>query len=537
MLRNKEIIQITGLSFLTILFFCLSFPPADLGYFGWFALVPWFILIIRGKKHVLLSSYLVGLFFFFTELSWLRHVTYAAWLLLSLYCALYFLCFAFCIRRAVLKLKLPIVFVAPCVWIALEYIRSYLFSGFPWFFAGHTQYRCLPVIQICDITGVSGVSFIIIMVNAYIAWLIAHCFLKEKGNEKNDEIALWVGRKHEFIYLSYILPPLFVIGALWYGVHWLKGYKPYDGPVVCLVQGNIPQDVKAAPSEEEEVDTLRKYYDLSVRVKGEPVDIVVWPETMVPGILNINPDLTGRKIDYLSQLTVVQLAQELNANLLLGGISLVLSEDDQRYFNSVYFYGINGKLLDRYDKIHLVPFGEFTPLKKYFPFLAKLVPYSVGLSPGKAPTLFHLKTLQNQTFRFGASICYEDTVPALLRNLKKQGVDFIFNVTNDGWFHDSAELEQHLAIMVFRAVENRTGMARAANTGISAFVSPDGNIYSKLTDSEGRQKEISGVLLNRIKLVKSDNTYYTLYGDWFPLVCLTVTGGMVLSSFFKRLYT
>ncbi|MCF6147524.1 MAG: apolipoprotein N-acyltransferase [Candidatus Kuenenia sp.] len=534
-MRNKEITQIIGLSFLTILFFCLSFPPADIGYFAWFAFVPWFLLIMRGRKYVYLASYFVGALFFFSELSWLRYVTYAAWLLLSLYCALYFLCFAFCIRRIVLKLKLPFVFVAPCVWVSLEYIRSHLFSGFPWFFAGHTQYRYLPVIQICDITGVSGISFLIIMVNAYIAWLIAHCF-RNNHNEK-ENIALWVGRKQNFIYLSYILPIPLVIGVLLYGAFWLKNYTPYEGPVVCLVQGNISQEVKAESSEEEEVKTLKKYYDLSLRVKGEPIDLVVWPETMVPGILNINPDITGRKIDYLSQLTAVQLAQELKASLLLGGISLFLFEEDQKYFNSVFFYGRNGEFLDRYDKIHLVPFGEFTPLEKYLPFLSKLVPYSVGLSHGEKSTVFHLTTLQNQGFNFGASICYEDTVPSLIRKLKKQGVDFIFNVTNDGWFHDSAELEQHLAIMVFRAVENRTCMARAANTGISAFVGPGGTIYGKLNDAEGRQKEISGTLVNRIKLVKKSDTFYTLFGEWFSIVCLTGTGGMILSSFFKRLYT
>ncbi|MBM4055842.1 MAG: apolipoprotein N-acyltransferase [Planctomycetes bacterium] len=534
-MRNKAITHITGLSFLSILFFCLSFPPADMGYCAWFAFVPWFILIIRGKRFVYLSSYFIGYLFFFTELSWLRYVTYAAWLLLSLYCALYFLCFAFCIRRIVLKLKLPFVFIAPCIWVSLEYIRSYLFSGFPWFFAGHTQYRYLPVIQIGDIAGVSGISFLVIMGNAYIAWLIAHCFIKNKSERENA--ALWIGRKQDFIYLSYILPVLLVIGALVYGAFWLKSYKPYEGPAICLVQGNIPQEVKTESSEEEEIDTLKKYYDLSLRVKGEPIDLVVWPETMVPGILNINPGVTGRKIDYLSQLTAVQLAQELNANLLLGGISLFLFEDDQKYFNSVYFYGRNGKLLERYDKIHLVPFGEFTPLKKYFPFLSKLVPYSVGLSHGEKSTLFHLKTLQDQDFNFGASICYEDTVPSLIRKLKRQGADFVFNVTNDGWFHNSAELEQHLAIMVFRAVENRVCMARAANTGISAFVGPDGTIYDKLTDVEGRQKEISGTIFNRIRLIKKRNTFYTLFGEWFSIICVTGTGGMILSSFFKRLYT
>src|SRR5574337_45811 len=256
-----------------------------------------------------------------------------------------------------------------------------------------------------------------------------------------------------------------------------------------MVQGNIPQDLKFESTEEDQIQILKKYADLSTSVKNESIDLLVWPETMMPGILNINPELTGRKIDLLSQLTAIQLAQELNTNLLLGGIALTLVGEEQIYFNSAYYYNREGKLLDRYDKIHLVPFGEFTPLKKYFPFLANLVPYEIGLTPGNRRTLFHLDTLRNGSFIFGSSICYEDTVPSLIRKFKKDGADFMLNVTNDGWFRNSAELEQHLAIMVFRAVENRFCMMRAANTGISSFVAPDGTIYDKLLDSKGKYKE------------------------------------------------
>ncbi|TVM04389.1 MAG: apolipoprotein N-acyltransferase [Candidatus Brocadia sp. WS118] len=508
-LSKASFVKIIALSFLTITPLCLSFPPADLGYLAWIACIPWFILIITEEKYICLYSLGIGIMFFVIQMSWLRHVTFIAWVLLSLYCAAYFLAFAFCTRFITSNLKLPFVVVTPCIWTACEFIRSFLMSGFPWFFTGHTQYRYLPIIQIADIAGVYGISFITMMVNAAIADLLIRSFTSQR---------------RAFFRLTCILPPVLVAASLLYGLRWLRHYHPEEGPVVCMIQGNIPQDLKFESTEEDEIQILKKYTDLSMGMKGTPIDLLVWPETMMPGILNINPELTGRKIDLLSQLTATSLAQELNTNLLLGGIALTFTGNEQVYFNSGYYYNRKGTLLNRYDKIHLVLFGEFTPLKTYFPFLAKLVPYEIGLTHGHERTVFSLDTLQNGSFTFGASICYEDTVPSLIRKFRKDGVDFMLNITNDGWFRDSAELDQHLAIMVFRSVENRISMARAANTGISSFVAPDGTIYDTLSDSTGKYREISGTLTNRIKCVKKYLPFYVLCGDWFSLLCTAATG-------------
>lgn len=531
-LNKINFVKLSGLSFLTILLLCLSFPPADLGFLAWIALIPWFMLIVTEERYVYLNALFIGTVFIFIQLSWLRHVTYIAWILLSLYCAAYFLCFAFCSRFIIFRLKLPLVVVAPFTWVALEYIRSFFLSGFPWFFIGHTQYQFLPIIQVSDITGVYGVSFIIIMVNAGITDLIL--YIAARRNTRNSSsLHRFPGRKFAFFGLICILPLTLLTVILSYGVSWLSHYKPQEGPTLCMIQGNIPQEVKFESKEEDEIRILKKYTDLSMSVKGKPVDLLVWPETMIPGLLNIDPELTGRKIDVLSQLTPIQLSQDLNTNLLLGGIALTLVGDEQIYFNSAYYYNKEGKFVDRYDKIHLVPFGEFTPLKKYFPFLAKLVPYEIGLSHGQRRALFRLDTSQQGSFVFGSSICYEDTVPSLIRKFKKDGADFMLNITNDGWFRNSAELDQHLAIMVFRAVENRFCMARAANTGISSFVGPDGAIYAKLSDSKGKYREISGTLIDRIKLVEKYNPFYTMCGDWFSILCVTASLIMLIMSIFK----
>lgn len=471
------------------------------------------------------------------------------------------------------------VVVAPCIWTALEFIRSFFLSGFPWFFIGHTQYRYLPLIQICDIAGVYGVSFIVVTVNACIADLIIDGFGKrialfcKTATRRNGEPApvlpasatpqsrlshtegcsknpakkgTYTGQYYECMFpdqrllfygLSCILPFVLLSAVLSYGFYWLSHYKPEEGPALCMVQGNIPQEVKFESNEEDEIRILKKYTDLSLSIKGESVDLLVWPETMVPGLLNIDPELTGRKIDILSQLAPIQLSQELDTNLLLGGIALTLAGDEQRYFNSVYYYNRGGNLVDRYDKIHLVPFGEFTPLKEYFPFLASLVPYEIGLTHGHRRTLFRLDTPQSGSFTFGTSICYEDTVPSLIRKFKKDGAEFMLNITNDGWFRNSAELDQHLAIMVFRAVENRFCVARAANTGISSFVSPDGAIYAKLTDSNGKYREISGTLTNRIKLIEKYHPFYSICGDWFSILCVTASGILLFIATFKSWFS
>ncbi|MBW7898470.1 Apolipoprotein N-acyltransferase [Candidatus Brocadiaceae bacterium B188] len=506
------------LSFSTILLLCLSFPPADLGYLAWVACIPWFILIVTEEKYICLYSLGIGAIFFIIQLSWLRYIAFIAWVLLSLYCSAYFLAFAFCTRYITTKLKLPFVVVVPCIWTAMEFVRSFLLSGFPWFFIGHTQYLYLPVIQIADITGVYGISLIIIMSNAAIADLLSRSFTRQR---------------RAFFKLTCILPSVVLAISILYGFSWLRHYHPKEGPVVCMVQGNIPQDLKFESTEDDQLEILKKYTDLSESIQSTPIDLLVWPETMMPGILNIDSALTGRKIDLLSQLTATSLAQKLNTNLLLGGIALTFEGEEQVYFNSAYYYNRAGAFIDRYDKIHLVPFGEFTPLRNYFPFLGNLVPYEIGLTHGHRRIVFPLETLQNEYFIFGASICYEDTVPSLIRKFKRDGVDFMLNITNDGWFRDSAELDQHLAIMVFRAVENRIPMARAANTGISSFVSPDGTIYDKLTDSAGKYREISGTLTNRIKFVNKYTPFYTLYGDWLAILCVAATGITLMIAIIK----
>ncbi|GAX61314.1 apolipoprotein N-acyltransferase [Candidatus Scalindua japonica] len=257
---------------------------------------------------------------------------------------------------------------------------------------------------------------------------------------------------------------------------------------------------------------------------------------MVPGILNIDPKILNREIDNLSKESVRIITDATYANLLLGGTAIDVRDASALYFNTAFYFDRNGSYINRYDKIYLVPFGEFIPFEKWLSFFSYLVPYSVSLSGGEQRTIFELDTGKgSRNCKFGVIICYEDTVASLVRKFRKDGADFMINITNDAWFHNSSELDQHLAVMVFRAVENRTSITRAANSGISSFIAPNGEIYDYL-HSKKKYKEIEGILCNKIRFENSANSWYTNHGDVFAISCVSVTAVLFLAALTKRIF-
>jgi len=524
------------LSFLTILLLSFSFPSPCISYLVWIALVPWFI-IISTEYRAGLFSYLIGFLFFVFNLTWIGFVTGFGWILLSLYLALYFYAFGLVIRFLRRWLQLPHLFITPFVWVTFEYLRSIPYFGFPWFFAGYSQYLNLPLIQIADITGVYGISFLIVTVNASIADLIEQ-FLFKCVNRSAMDSAVFSKKKGSALWISIIIPCLLISLVLVYGYIDLKGKRAsLNGPNICVVQGNIPQGVKIKADKEEKKKILLKYTNLSLKAAGKKVDIIVWPETMVPGILNIDPKLLDREIDRLSKESVRTITDATSANLILGGTAIDVRDAAALYYNTAFYYDRHGKYVNRYDKIYLVPFGEFIPFEEWLSLFSYIVPYSVSLSGGGQRTMFELDTRKDGRYcKFGVIICYEDTVAPLVRKFRKEGADFMINITNDAWFHDSSELDQHLAIMVFRAVENRISITRAANSGISSFVAPNGEIYDYL-DNEGKYKEIEGILCNKIRFEDSVNSWYTNHGDLFAISCLSITAILFLAALARRIFT
>jgi len=520
----------------------LCFPPYDLFPLAFLVPVPMIAYVVRSRtRPAMLWALAGGWGAMLLLVYWLHHVTWLGWVLLAFYLGAYVVAFAALLRLLQRRSNAPLVLLVPVVWTALEYARGTLLTGFPWFLMGHTQYRNLPFIQVADLAGAYGVTFLLLMVPGAIVDMLHR-------------------RRRRWLGLGAALAA--VAGAHAYGLVRLAMYEPVAGPEVCLVQANVPIALKHSPEREEVLAFVRKHARLSQGEAARGADLMVWPETMVPvdlsaverlknvpefteemarllaflrqrardGELSADEVPTLRQllelesVDYLRRLERLArgTAQRTGKYLVVGALGS--EAGSERMYNSAYFFGPEGRLLRRYDKRHLVVFGEYTPLADVFPFLCRFRPPQMGedLSPGREAALFELP-FGGRTLQLAATICYEDTVPGVVRESVKAGADVVVNLSNDGWFKDSPEMDQHLAIAVFRAVETRRPIVRASNTGISSFVEATGRIQSRL-EREGRFREVEGVLTDTVRLSNLEGLYVRV-GDLFALLC---TGATVL---------
>jgi len=492
----------------------LSFPPVDFGAAAWVALVPWLVLIGRTpRRTAAIWSAIAGYGLFLALVHWIRFVSIAGWLSLALYCAAYWPVAALLIgwlRRRGVAFALS----APLTITVLEFVRGNLFTGFPFYFLGHSQHRYLALIQIADVTGTFGVTFLIALVNGCVADRIGDRF-----SARRRAVA------------TCIATAAVVLLAACYGLIRMGSGQTRPGPTVALIQANIPLDLKHTPSLDEHLKVLRKHVALSKQVSDQEVDMVIWPETMFPAPMNyvskpemIQSMLTDSRKEYREYAAFLAgCSAELRRAWKTTGTHLLIGAEtrNQERFNSAYLFSPQGKVLGRYDKIHLVVFGEYTPLTHVLPVLRLFRPQVMGrdLSAGKLRWLFDLPDQEGRTHRFGVTICYEDAEPGLFRKFVRDGADFMVNITNDGWFRDSSELDHHLAICAFRAVENRVPIARCANTGISALIAPDGRITERVTQPDGRYREVEGTLVGRLDMTDL-NSFYSAYGDLFAWLCV-----------------
>ena len=518
------------LAFASAFLVWISFPPADLGFVMWVALVPWLVMMAKARMgRAVLFSGLAAYGLFVALVHWIRFVTVAGWFALALYCALYWVAATVILRWSCGR-KIPLTVTVPLVLTVLEFVRAKALTGFPLFFIGHTQYRYLPIIQIADLTGVYGITFLIALVNGCAADVILGRF---RGWRR---------------YAAAGLVAAMVFLCVVYGLVRQDAGEESKSATVCLVQGNVPLDLKHAPSLEENRDVLNRHMQLSERAVGQNVDLLIWSETMFPRPISwvYHPDVVaalakGGKLtpegEFYKECRdgLVAAGQKTGAHLLIGSdTSPFRGDTSQDRFNSAYFISPKGKIIDRYDKIHIVVFGEYTPLKNVFPFLQKFRPPVMGqdLTPGSECTLFTLPTRSGSVLKFGVTICYEDLVARLFRQFVRGGADFVVNITNDGWFRDSSELDQHLAVSVFRAVENRVPIARCANTGISAIIGPNGRITHEIADAEGKRREVAGTLVGRPPM-SSQWSFYTHYGDAFASACVAGLISVVALPFLR----
>jgi len=491
------------LCIISALLLIISFPNFNLWISAWFGFVPlFFALENKSKGKAFLLAYLTGIIFWWGIIYWLVHVTFIGTFVLILYLALYFGVFGL-FYSSVAHRPSPIApFILASAWTILEYLRAHLLTGFPWALLGYSQYLNLPVIQISDITGAWGVSFLMVMINVVI--------YKVMGNGS------WVMGKRQKIHLSvkpFILTLFFIFFCLTYGVYKLyltpNTYDPR--PIkISVIQGNIPQELKWMPDAKEYI--LDKHIELTEKAAVENPDLIVWPEAALPAVLEEEPALFER-VSYA--------AAKVKTSLLVGAVTL----REDFYYNSALLISSQGETLVKYNKLHLVPFGEYIPLKKTFPFLETIAPIG-DIRPGQDYTIFELPSLnakarkrESAQTKFAVLICFEDLFPELSRRFVKNGAQFLVNITNDAWYKKTSAPYQHLQASVFRAVENRVNLARAANTGVSGFIAPNGKIISLVRDRNGRNIFIDGFKYQEIAIIERQPTFYACYGDVFIVAC------------------
>lgn len=490
-----------------LMLFAASPSITGLPQFAWVALVPLLYAISRRgttPRQAAILGLISGIIYYPILLYWItivlgRYGNLSPWLsipalmLLSLYMSLYLAGFAALCSR--LQKKYPLLWIAPVIWVTMDFLRGWLFSGFPWFDLAYTQFQTPLLIQIADITGHHGVSFMIVMVNT----LIFHAF----GNYRKQQT---IKSGSDFAFKAAIALVLIILSYNLVRFTLLEKQLPADATFgVAVIQGNINQDQKWRPQFQRQ--TLNKYLVLSRQImeKTRP-GLIIWPETALPFYLNESVFL--KEIEALA-------AADQGLTVLTGAPhrEKAPADDQTRYFNSAFFVDAKGlKANSRYDKQHLVPFGEYIPFKKMLPFLAPLVETVADFTAGipKEP-------VSCQNIRVGVLICFESIFPSLARQQTVSGSDILVNLTNDAWYGRSSAPWQHLAMAVFRAVENRRSLARAANTGFSCFIDPLGRMHELSPLFE----DFAGYNNLPISKIKSVFTFFG--GHLTGLICLLIT--------------
>jgi apolipoprotein N-acyltransferase len=534
-----------GLLLVSVLLLTLAFAPWKQFYLAWVGLAPWLICIsrTRSQKSAFFLSWIAGTVFFTANMWWMAAISWPGMIALMVYCGLYWGFAALVIRGAGLldRNRVPVlagVFGVAMVWTAFEWLRGIVITGLPWLYLAHTQSPFLPICQIADVTGAYGVTFWVGMVNALVA-------------------LAWIGRDR----LPRILPTatatgIVTLALLLYGIYRVDQTPDFlsAGPTIAVVQANYPQSNSGAKGATIS-ERLKFHVDQTIQaVEQNPgsIDLAVWSETMM---WPINHEARGEdaQFDELYQ-ALSQLTSGYHVALLTGGEyyadwqNVVRDGQPQRLpldrRNTAYFFDQSGVMNDglgqRYDKIHLVPWGEFIPLKYSVPILYRLFvqlgpkyysDYELQSGSPDQMTVFTLRA-GDHSWRFVTPICFEDIDARLCARMfrpaagARKRADFLVNITNDGWFMANQNAQQ-LQAATFRSIENRVWSARSVNTGISGFIDSTGRASNLL---EVRQP---GTSVERI-MIDSRLTFYTRYGDLFALVCVCGSAALALVGCLRR---
>lgn len=532
-----------------------ALPPLDWGPLAFAAPVPWVVLIRRARlagPHPFRRLWMVGFGFWLAALHWLRLPHWATsfgWVALSAYFAFYLPIFIGLARVAVHRLRIPVILAAPVIWTGLELARAHLLTGFTMASLGHTQYRWIALIQICDLVGAYGVSFLVMFAAACLARMIpvrpADASDTPSDGPPNAAKRNLPGAERGRWHCVAWWPALVLVASLGvavaYGQIRMAVPRPVPQARIALIQGSIDSQIKSDPSMRNRVH--EHYRELSLQAVRQygasgPLDLVVWPETMFREPLvdyDASPWIPpgwsrNAALEKLQQAAaeshgaLARLVEELGTAVVVGVDTESFAQGQHRFYNSAAWVDRHGRLQGRYDKMHLVMFGEYVPFAHWFPRLQRLTPLPVSLSPGAGPTVFEVGQL-----RIAPNICYESVLPHLIRQQVRMLAEaeaephVLLNLTNDGWFWGSSELDMHLICGVFRAVETRKPLLIAANTGFSAWIDAEGRILAR------GPRRATGTILAEVA-PDPRQSLYLRYGDWFSGGCLAACGVLALAG-------
>lgn len=489
-----------GLALLSGILLVLTFPPFGLHFLAFFAFVP-LLVALDGTRpaSALLLGLITGLLFFVATLYWLYtalavygHISPLLSTLLLLlpilYLALYFSLFAWLTSRCTSG---EAVIMAPVYHVALECLRGILFLGL-------CLHASPPMIQIASFTGVAGVSFLIIFVNA----AISHFLRQSKKGAASPLIPMAA--------LAVV-----ALNVFW-GIGEINALEKAGGTpfTAALVQGNISQDEKWDPRFQDMV--VNRYIGMTREAMLKKPDLIIWPEAAAPFYFGNAPHYTEM---------VRAATREGGVPLLFGGMAWEHGpEGEDRYFNSAFLIKPNGDE-SRYDKIHLVPFGEYVPYRQSLSFAQDITMAVAGDTVAGTSTV----PLHVDGITTGIQICYEIIFPEGTRAFTQNGARLMVNVTNDAWYGRSAASAQELMALPFRAVENRIPVLRAANTGISAAVTASGKILHPTPIFE-TMTTVETVIIPPI----GRETFYTRHGEVFAYACVAIAVWHFIAGGWRR---
>jgi apolipoprotein N-acyltransferase len=471
-----KISKIILIIFSSLLFY-LTFNYKGFYWEAWIAFIPLMCISFKNKKDAFNTFFLCALLFYIPTLFWISKATFIGAIGLVIYSSLFFGLFGLAYFYFI-KYKLLLV----CIWILLEITKEYFYIiSFPWIPLGSSQSGNLYFIQIASFVGCYGVSAIILYFNLLLG-----------------DLTFGVTKKKIFRLLSF---------SLCIGLCCLYGYSVINKTdkqenneqfKLGIINSKVPLSVKWNPKLKHAI--VKKYIDLSMNLKDEKCDLIVWPETAVPIFLGYDKEHYNK---------IAGLAKDLDAFIITGGLEyLGRLNGERKIANSEFLIDDKGVPVKRYDKIKLVPFGEYMPLIKYIPFLKRLFLGSLEFSAGKEYTSFDCRG-----FKFSALVCYEDIFTNLVGKFVKNSIDFIVVATNDAWFYKS-EITQHLRMSIFRAVEYRLPIIRSANMGVSCVIDKFGRILNK------HEKEGAFVYTVEKNLKSGMPTFYLKYKFYMFILIL-----------------